>query len=107
MRKFRSHACILYEVLLFRTLLVDDLLHADDRSVQIPITQVFSFVTLLISFAEKVATNRTLRNENFYKPKLRAATRKDMAKHFQAEVEFYEFVKQRLYNQYQSVGGVK
>ncbi|KAF0314081.1 Heparan sulfate 2-O-sulfotransferase pipe [Amphibalanus amphitrite] len=54
-------------------------------------------------YREKLARNRTLRNENFYKPKLRAALRQKMVKSFQAEIEFYDFVKQRLYNQYESL----
>jgi len=54
---------------------------------------------------ERVALNRTLRNENFYKPKLRSAARQMMAKHFQTELEFYEFAKQRLYKQYEGLKG--
>ncbi|XP_037076783.1 heparan sulfate 2-O-sulfotransferase pipe-like [Pollicipes pollicipes] len=63
------------------------------------------FAGASVLYREKVAANRTQRNENFYKPKLSEAIRQKMTKNFHTEIEFYQFVKRRLYKQYESLKG--
>ncbi|KAK8379293.1 hypothetical protein O3P69_019279 [Scylla paramamosain] len=50
--------------------------------------------------------NKTLRNENFYRPNVEEAAKEALKKVFEVEYEFYQFVKQRLDKQYHALASV-
>lgn len=54
-------------------------------------------------YADKIAHNKTLKDENFYRPKMKSNQRSRLEEMFQVELEFYQFIKQRLFSQYAQI----
>ncbi|XP_042235858.1 heparan sulfate 2-O-sulfotransferase pipe-like isoform X2 [Homarus americanus] len=56
-------------------------------------------------YNKHIQGNKRKKNENFYKPKVDQAAKNFMLKHFTVESEFYDFIRQRLNQQYYAITG--